>query len=475
MFWLLAACEVVPVQFTCTDDEPLCETLDILADERPQATGVDLTGFALYAPVEQKLVEDGEEVSDDTVTLVAGRDVLARVLVETPEDFERRTLTARVYAWQGIDLYAAWQLDMEVSGSSEWSNLSSSFNLPIDGRLFEGELGFSAEIVEAGADVSAGGELGDPSVAPVTVSFTDVGEVMKVVVVPIAYERDEGRLPDTSEEQLETYRQYMQWMYAVPEVELSLGKEISSDANVSASGSGWDQILMDLAESRTEQGVSEDTYLFGAFNPTADWGSFCGGGCVAGLSNMAMTAGDSFSRSSVGLGYTGADAALTMAHEVGHASGRSHSPGCGAAGADEAYPNDEGLLDARSYNPTTESLQETDTTYDIMSYCTPYGVAAFTYDALAQRIAEVNELYSGKKRQRQAQYRSLWIMSDGSARPGAVRTVVGEPGGERVELVAWGPGGRRLRLEGWFSPFSHVEGGTLLYPDPGFEPLRVEW
>lgn len=473
---LLAGCVPTIVHFECDSGAPFCNTLEVVEDERSLATGVSVTGLAIYAGVEQALLVDGEEVDDEAVPLIAHRDVMVRVLVAPSEDFKSRSLTARVYFYKDGDLYAAFQEDMDVEEASAWDQLESSFNLQIGGRLFEGDLTVKVEIVEASADTTGSEAEASPTYGPRDLSFTDVGETLRVVVVPIEYNADgSGRLPDTSDEQMEIYRQYMQWMYPVPTVEMTIGKELPSDTQVTAMDTGgWSQMLGELAADRTHQGVAEDVYLFGAFNPTDDWGSFCGGGCVAGLSSQALTAGDAFSRSSIGLGFAGSTSALTMAHEVGHAAGRNHSPGCGAAGEDPAYPNDEGLLDYRGYDPVDGWLQETDTTYDIMSYCSPYGVSAFTTNALATRIAEVNHLYSGKDRVQRTTYLSLWAHSDGQLRWGMDRSIFGPLVGEPRKVELLDAGGKSLGVvDATFAGFADLPGGTYVFADPGFAVARV--
>lgn len=473
---LLTGCIPTIVHFECDSGAPFCDTLEVIQDERPLATGVSVTGVGLYGGVEQPLLVDGEEVDDEVVPLVARRALMARVLVTPTDDFQARTLTARLYFYRDGDLYAAFQEDLEVSEASAWDQLESSFNLDVGAGLLEGELDLKVEIVEASADASGPEAEASPSYGPRTLSFTEVGETFRVVVVPIEYNADgSGRMPDTSDEQIEIYRQYMQWMFPAPNVEMTIGKVMTSETAVSAyDTNSWSTLLMELTSDRANQEVSDDVYLFGAFNPTDDWGSFCGSGCVAGLSSMALTAGDAYSRVSIGLGFTGSTAALTMAHEVGHAAGRNHSPGCGAAGADENYPNDEGLLDVRGYDPVDGWLQETATTYDIMSYCSPYGISAFTTNALTTRIAEVNELYGKSDRVARVTYMSVWQHADGKLQWSVDRPIVGPLAGEprRVELLD-AAGASLGTVDASFAGFADAPGGVFVFAAPSVPVARV--
>lgn len=473
---LLTGCIPTVVHFECDSGAPFCDTIEVVQDDRPLATGVSVTGVALYAGVEQALLVDGEESDEEAVPLIAHRDLMARVLVTPAEDFQARTLTARLYFYRDGDLYAAFQEDLDVSAASEWDQLESSFNLDVGGGLLEGDLELKVEIVEASADASGPEAEASPVYGPRDLSFTDVGETLRVVVVPIEYNADgSGRMPDTSDEQMEIYRQYMQWLYPVPTVEMTIGKQMSSETAVTAyDTNSWSTLLMEVTSDRANQDVTDDVYLFGAFNPSEDWATFCGGGCVAGLSSQALSAGDAFSRVSIGLGFYGSTSALTMAHEVGHAAGRNHSPGCGAAGADEGYPNDDGLLDYRGYDPIDGWLQETDTTYDIMSYCSPYGVSAFTTNALATRIAEVNEMYGASDRVARATYMSLWQHANGTLQWGIDRPIVGPLVGERrrVELVD-AAGASLGTVDASFAGFADAPGGVYVFAAPELPVARV--
>ena len=87
---------------------------------------------------------------------------------------------------------------------------------------------------------------------------------------------------------------------------------------------------------------------------------------MSGLSPVVTNPTDSASRGSVGLGFTGDGSAGTMAHEVGHAHGRSHAPCGGASGVDPGFPYSGGAIGTWGYSAATKQLMDPAQTKDVM-------------------------------------------------------------------------------------------------------------
>lgn len=466
----LSACAPAQVSFVCLTDEPLCTIGEVLEDERPLATGIDITAITLYQGVERPLMVDGALVEDGPA-IVANRDAVFRVFVTPAADWEPRTITARVYLTLDGAVVGAQQADLAPSGASSVQSLGSTFNLRIPGASLsassEAMVQWSVELVELDDSVRAGGKDGVnvwPESGTAELPVEDAGPV-RILLVPVEYNADgSGRLPDTSEGQLELYRQHMLATYPASDVEIEVSEPLSTNVRVDALGTGWDRLLSEVGNARQSLGADDDQYLYGAFNPANSFGEFCGNGCVLGLSNLAGSAGDAFQRASIGIGYPGTDATETMIHEVGHAHGRNHSPGCGAAGADPGYPNRDGYLDVWGYDLRSDTLKDPAApTYDFMSYCPPTWTSEFTWDGLFDRVSGVNRLYNS--RAVTVDWMALWVYSDGSLGWGVDHPIVGSPGGEPRLVELLDEKGRSLgTLQGWFSPFDHVSGGVLTLP-----------
>jgi hypothetical protein len=89
------------------------------------------------------------------------------------------------------------------------------------------------------------------------------------------------------------------------------------------------------------------------------------------------------------------DAQVTAPHEIGHAHGLEHSPGCGAAQADPSFPyvtNGKATLGWVGWDKQQSTLKFFDPAkyYDIMAYCTPTWVSDYVYKELADRIIALN-------------------------------------------------------------------------------------
>mgnify|MGYP002633351093 CR=1 FL=1 len=452
---LLVSCGATPVRFVCTDADPLCRLAEVM-DDRPYASGVDISGLTITQGVEKVLMADGLAV-DDGLRLAAERDAVLRVEVSPHDDFESRDLSARLLLYKQGTLVDAMEASASIHGASDLSNLGSTLNIRVPGSgLPAGEFEYAVELLEAEEGVSASGSEGlvvwpEDGTALLTPSTSGV---LRIHLIPVEYG---GELPPTDEGQLAIYQEYMYDQYPVTAVEIELGEVYEAPGNVNVSSlNGWSALLDQVGALRSERGVEDDQYIYGAFLANNTGG-------VAGLCNLAFSAGDSWSRACIGLGFNGSSSAETMIHEVGHAHGRYHSPCGGAAGPDPDYPHDDAIIGVRGYDLTSDTMFESDQYYDYMSYCWPTWVSDFTWEATFTRIADVNELMSAQATPEL--YQSVWVYPDGSTRWGEVQHVVGGLVGEQLDLELLDPSGASLgHARGVMAGLDHAPGGMLRIP-----------
>ncbi len=473
-------CAPAQVSFTCDEGEPLCELVEIMNDDRPEASGIDISDVFIYQGTEQPLMESLVGAGEPYPPIVAGRYALVRVFVSPHEDFAVRELTGRFYLYRDGAPFAAYQADMHVNAGSDDADLESTFNFLVPGVVIQPDISWMASVVELD-DSSSGTEVGGVSQWPdgfgQPMTVTEGADLLRVLLVPVQYDADgSGRLPDTSDDTVELYRQYMYAQYPAAEVEVIVGNDMPWSQTVSASGSGWEGLLSAVGDARTDQGAEDDMYLYGVFEAADSFGDFCSGGCVMGLSNMGSSATDAWSRASIGVGYGGETSASTMVHEVGHAHGRYHTDGgCGSSGFDKNYPHDGGYIGERGYDWRGHKLYEPDATWDFMTYCASTWVSDYTFDKLHTRVKGVSDHYyslGGPP----VDYWALWALADGSLAWGRDRELRHPPGGDTRTIEFLDNRGHAVaKVEAFFSPFSDLSGGRLTFPAPDPRVVAVRY
>jgi hypothetical protein len=250
------------------------------------------------------------------------------------------------------------------------------------------------------------------------------------------------------------------------------------DRSIRASGTGWSSLLGALADLRSRDDVPSNVYYYAAFRPRETFGAFCGGGCVAGLGNVP-SANDTYSRTSIGLGYSGDGSVETYTHEVGHSLGRGHAP-CGVSG-DPSFPYRGARIGVWGYDLLHGDLMDPGDWRDMMSYCDPQWISDYNYVRLHRRIEYANSnarsnLTGGTARR---EYRVL--IADPFGMAWGSRVKLEHEAGEPITVTLWDRGKRR-ESTAWISRFDHLDGGFVFLEEPlaateveldGFGRIRV--
>jgi hypothetical protein len=156
-------------------------------------------------------------------------------------------------------------------------------------------------------------------------------------------------------------------IYPLGTVTAALHPAYTTSAPVLQSDDGngaWSQVLGEINALRVSEGSSDNYY-----------------GVVA----------TTYSSGIAGLGYIGTPAAIgwdkgssvggIVAHELGHNFGRSHAP-CGTAPADPNYPYPNAQIGVWGYNQIAGVVEDSVTTFDLMSYCSPIWISDYTYEGV---------------------------------------------------------------------------------------------
>ena len=444
------------------------------------ATGLSISKIAVYQGVEVLVMEDGDEANRNA-PIVAGRPGILRVFVEIDSGFDDRDIDG--YLQFEDNAVAAQTVTLDVDEDSRDHSLNSTFNFEI--ASFSTDLAFQVTLHETDGNSSSGSSADSiwPSSGYHDLDVESSGGGIEIVVIPVEYNADSsGRLPDTSDGQMADLADAIWAMYPTPDIELTVGNPMPWSQTIGANGSGWSDVLDGIMELRFDRGAAQTEYYYGMFEPASSLSNFCGGGCVSGLSMLAMSAGDDWARASVGLGYSGEGSIGTLLHEVGHAHGRSHSP-CGLGGqqSDPSYPYSSAVIGVYGYdmgspsNPEGGSLRDPNDN-DVMSYCSPNWISDYQFEEIFDRVRSVNQLarYEAAKGEG-----TIWwtakVDLDG-ARIGR-RLDLGRPpssGEERHVLYLDLRGEAVDSAWGRFVPYDHIDGGMVLFPPPPSGTFAVQ-
>ncbi len=422
------------------------------------ADGVTITEVAIYQGVERILMKDGAAPMGAPV--IAGRDAIVRVFYTTDASYDGEPVVARLTLGDGPPLERAAPLGKP----SKQESLGSTINFDVAGSLITPDTAFRVEILRSAAQ-SSGKNAGavHPQEGRQTLGAVSTGAKLRVVLVPVRYKADgSNRLPDTSPAQLQIYRDALWRIYPVPQIDIRVADPFDWGGAVNGNGNGWVELLNAMTTYRKNAGAAFDEYYYGVFRATDKFEQFCAGTCLAGLSQIAPTPMQAWSRVGIGIGYSGASTGETAAHEIGHEHGRGHAP-CGTnQGVDAAYPYKGGVTGVWGYDLVLKQLLPA-TSQDLMSYCSPKWVSDYNYAAFAIRLQAVNamaELAGGAttryERVSISGGKATWLEPlDLDVPP------LGAPEPVHLETDA-GP----LDVQGHFFRLSHLDGGTVLFASP---------
>lgn len=460
---LLAACVAPePEPVDPPPNRRLVDAIEHPDTELPPARDLWLARVTLNQGTRATLMVAGED-REPEVPVVPGKDGLVRAFVSPLDGWTEHPVRG-VLTVLGAD--RSWILTSEISptGPSHDADLDSTLSWTIPAEAMQPGVRVAVSLREL--EPGPGGTIEDttwPVEGTRELDLEEWGGVLRVVIIPIRYLADgSGRLPDTSPEQLQLISDYLLRLYPLREIDVEVQEPWDIEREMLADGTGWTDTLDELASLRSQRGVGWADYAYALMAPSDSWSSYCLAGCQAGLSYRVDNPNTSWRRASMGLGFSGIRAAETMAHELGHAHGQRHAPCGDPSNVDPDYPYSNGSLGDWGWNG--EFLVDPGGSFDIMGYCQPKWISDYTTNELQGRLAMIEGLLAGREeREAPSTWRSALLRDDGSLQVGDVVERVA--GGEPWELTWEDGSGNTHDLEGWFAPFAHGSGGTLLLPD----------
>ncbi len=413
------------------------------------------------------------------VPVVAGRETLVRVLLQPGSGWVPRPV---VVALEIEDAAGSTSFELEVTpyAASTEADLASSANFSVPGEVITPDAALTVSVVEALASRPGNAEPRGarfPAAGAAPLLAVENGGVVEIWFVPLLYAPDgSSRAPDTSAAQIELLRSSLERQYPVSDVLVDVLPPVALAAPMAADGAGWSDALYQVSDLRDALAVPDDVYLYGLVEPASDFGTYCRSGCVAGLSWVGVNPDSAWTRSSLGLGYTGDGSADTFTHEVGHAHGRQHSPCGGPASPDPDYPNGGGRLGTWGWDMEEASLIDPATHGDLMSYCRPRWVSDYTFAALSERVTAVNAAsFVGALPGWPRRFGVLDLPASGAPSVRASLNLDRPPEGKVVTLELLDDRGRSLgTTTGTVQPFEHLGASAILFEAGAAAAVRYD-
>lgn len=438
---------------------------------RKLAQNIAVGEVAVFQTVKVTVAQEGSAIEERNAPIIAGKEALIRAYVAPGEGWTAKSITGELRLYADGQSFPVMREKKMIRRASTDQIADSTFNFRVAAENMVAGVTFAVSLIDETAENTKAGDLGSqyPSSGEPTDLFVEEIGNLKLVLVPIKYSTYS---PDTSEKQIDLYRSTMKTMYPTADVEIELHEPITySDAF------DLGNMLEEVLSLRQRERAAKDVYYYGITNPTRSFREYCSNGCVAGLTFQNASANRSSAqlRASIGLGFSGRDAAMTMAHEIGHAHGRAHSPCGGAARPDPSYPYPRASIGVWGFDAVqtlNEALISPDEFTDIMGYCPNQWISDYTYKKLFETMRAISQ---GRARVMGAPssqaFRMVRVGANGELSwRSSIRVeepAISAPGDVSTRDVRYlDANGRVVREKAaTFYPYDHLPGGVALVPE----------
>jgi hypothetical protein len=300
------------------------------------------------------------------VPLVGGKDAYLRVFVLANQS-NALTPPVRVRLYQNgtlVNTYSLTAPGSSVPVSVDEGSLGSSWNLPIAASLIQTGLSILAD-VDPDNLVAEANEADNTFPLSGTALALDVRNPSPFDVTFVPVQQPNGLLGDVTAGNAPEYLGWAKRVYPLAGTSFVIHATYASSVNlVSNDVSTWSGMLSEMGALRAAEGSSR--YYYGVAHTNYTSG-------IIGIGNLPGPAA---------VGWDRTERDQTAAHEWGHNFGRYHAPGCGAGGPDPNYPYANALIGVYGFDLSLSVLRSPTAYWDLMSYCRPYWVSDYTYNAV---------------------------------------------------------------------------------------------
>jgi hypothetical protein len=367
------------------------------------AKGIAISEIAVFQAGKISVMKNATAATPKTAQgaeIIQGKDALFRVYVTTDSGFQSRALSARLLVNGGSLGYSA---KATISASSTELATANSFTIPVPASAITASLDYQVQIVECATGSGTDHSPSFPASGVASLATRKTGPE-KLTLVPVT---SGGVTPTLDQTFSDSIKNYFDSMYPTSGTQITLNSTPVTGCEITATtamdDTAWSNCLNNVLTRRRSDKPANDVYYVGVVTPTSTFSTYCTSSCIMGISPVASVS-SSNSRASLIVGYS-PYAPSTAAHEVGHAHGLQHSPGCGAAQPDSKFPYvtsgkayigwvgwDKQQSPVKLYDPAKYT--------DIMAYCSPQWVSDYVFKELADRIVALDssEILAGPAR-----------------------------------------------------------------------------
>ena len=332
------------------------------------------TGGVLNLRIAGLYVTQSAQTYDGSVPLVKDRNGYLRVFaVANRTNVELPAVRVRIYNSANTVVSTALipATGVSVPTTVDESSLSYSWNTPVAGADIQPGFRIEAEVDPGG--LIAESDEADNLLAPAAPIVQTV-PTLNVTFVPVIQQQhaargDVGNVTLANRDEfLAVTRQMHPIATYNTAVRAPYTTTTSDTLQAENQNSAWVTILREIETIRTVENPTR--YYYGVAKVSYN----------AGVAGVAYVSNDVAEKSALGWDRMPSGAGVA-AHELGHNWGRNHAPCGGPADPDNGYPFSDGRIGLYGFNVGSQTLMPA-TTKDIMGYCDPKWIGAYTYKAV---------------------------------------------------------------------------------------------
>ena len=336
-----------------------------LWDRGDAAGGAVIQDVTIFQGPAVPLVADSQLVQGRTAPVLAGRPGRIVAHVGFEQGSEVRDIAVRFHLGAH---------ELTATGTMPAGATPVEVFVDFDASDLDVTATFSAEVVEqhgftSNHDVLAGQRLPATGAWPLDARQAPR---FRVEVVPLT---THDGLVTVTQADLDRWQANLYAFLPVSGVDITLGAGLSTPTTANRD-QDWGIVLGLVAARRAAEGLPPDTFMYAAV-PSAPQAAI--GGIAPSLTvenpYWHVAAGQ------VGGGNIDVESGI-VAHELGHALGRSHAPCGNPGGPDYGYPYTGAIIGIDGLDLRDNTARDRAQYFDFMSYCHPYFVSDYQFGAL---------------------------------------------------------------------------------------------